>query len=97
MLSRNIFFALTFGGLCDVVASSPVASNVEHAVRNLKARQNAVLPITGASGGVQLRQEIRTLQNSNPDLWNLFLAALQQWQAIDQTTKTSYFQIAGEH
>jgi tyrosinase len=96
MLSKHIFFASAFAGLCDIVSSSPVGPGVENVLKNLKARQNSFYPITGASGGVQPRQEIRTLQSSNPDLWNLFLAATERFQATDQTKKTSYYQVSGE-
>jgi tyrosinase len=51
-------------------------------------------PITGPSGGVHPRLEIRQLQQTG-EMWNLFLLALQEFEAMDQTVIDSYYQIAG--
>ncbi|KAF2438104.1 Di-copper centre-containing protein, partial [Karstenula rhodostoma CBS 690.94] len=51
--------------------------------------------ITGAIGGIHPRLEIRQLQQ-NPIMWNLFLLALRDFQAIDQNNIDSYYQIAGK-
>lgn len=52
--------------------------------------------ITGARDGVFPRLEVRELAK-NADMWNLFLLALTDFQAIDQNQIDSYYQIAGIH
>jgi tyrosinase len=51
--------------------------------------------ITGATGGVFPRFEIRELERAGGEMWNLFLLALTEFQALDQKLIDSYFQIAG--
>lgn len=57
-------------------------------------------PITGVtfngSGPIPQRLEIRQLQK-NDCQWNLYLLALAQFQSMNQSTMTSYYQIAGIH
>ncbi|CAI6332791.1 unnamed protein product [Periconia digitata] len=53
-------------------------------------------PITGATGGVFPRLEIRELEKTG-EMWNLFLLAMTDFQAIDQKVIDSYYQIAGIH
>lgn len=53
--------------------------------------------ITGAQGGVQPRLEIRQLQKAGGEMWNLFLLALIEFEAMDQKQIDSYYQIAGIH
>ena len=50
--------------------------------------------ITGATGGVQTRLEIRELEKTG-DLWNLFLLAMTDFQKMDQNQIDSWYQIAG--
>ena len=50
--------------------------------------------ITGAKDGVFPRLEVRELAK-NADMWNLFLLALTDFQAIDQNQIDSYYQIGG--
>ncbi|KAF2005946.1 Di-copper centre-containing protein [Amniculicola lignicola CBS 123094] len=52
--------------------------------------------ITGAKGGVHPRLEIRELQKTG-EMWNLFLLALTEFEAMDQSEIDSYYQIAGIH
>lgn len=75
---------------------SPVLSNDDH---QLAARQQggSYYPITGATGGVFPRLEIRDLEKAGGEMWNLFLLALAEFQATDQKAIDSYFQIAGKH
>lgn len=64
----------------------------------IKGRQNANTPyaITGIQTGQILpRLEIRDLQNSYPDQFNILILAWQSMQAMDQSDFLSYFQIAG--
>ena len=58
--------------------------------------KRAVLPVTGASGSVLPRYEIRQLQQ-NAAQWNVFLLAMQKFQIQPQSGKKSYYQIAGIH
>ncbi|KAL5407144.1 hypothetical protein PMIN03_007376 [Paraphaeosphaeria minitans] len=64
---------------------------------NLETRQGpgTHYAITGPIGGVHPRLEIRQLQQ-DPIMWNLFLLALRDFQAIDQNNIDSYYQIAGK-
>lgn len=59
--------------------------------------KRAILPVTGASGSTISRVEVRTLQSKMPAQWNIFLLAMQKLQNTAQTTKTSYYQLAGIH
>ncbi|PVH98840.1 Di-copper centre-containing protein [Periconia macrospinosa] len=64
----------------------------------LVARQGpgSYYPVTGATGGVFPRLEIRDLEQTG-EMWNLFLLALTDFEAMDQTIIDSYYQIAGIH
>ncbi|KAF2642681.1 Di-copper centre-containing protein [Massarina eburnea CBS 473.64] len=53
--------------------------------------------ITGATGGVHPRVEIRDLEKAGGEMWNLFLLAMTAFQAMDQGVLDSYYQIAGIH
>ncbi|KAG0641703.1 tyrosinase precursor [Tuber brumale] len=58
--------------------------------------------ITGVREGINgpavpLRQEIRALQSTNPDMFNLYILGLQRMQSLPKTDKLSWFQIAGIH
>jgi tyrosinase len=83
----NHFFAASAAllALLNLTTATPV-----------QKRQNSVFAINGGAGGVQQRLEIRTMQ-ANADMWNLFLAALQEWQAMDESDKLSYYQVGGIH
>ena len=70
---------------------SPIASDGSE----LTARQSGFYAITGATGGVQPRLELREMEKSK-ELWNLYLLAMAKFQAMSQTDKLSYYQIAGE-
>lgn len=50
--------------------------------------------ITGPTGGVQPRMEIRDLEATG-DMWNIFVLALTEFEAADQHDIASYYQIAG--
>lgn len=51
--------------------------------------------VVGVQGtGVHPRQEIRELEKDTA-LWNIFLQAFARFQAMDQSEKVSYYQIAG--
>ncbi|KAJ6283161.1 common central domain of tyrosinase-domain-containing protein [Bipolaris maydis] len=53
--------------------------------------------VVGVQGtGVHPRLELRELQQDG-ELWNMFILAFARFQAMDQTQKTSYYEIAGIH
>ena len=64
---------------------------------------NSSLAITGPelpknhSGAIPQRIEVRQLQSQNPIQWNLYLLALHRFQAMGQSQRSSYYQIAGIH
>lgn len=53
-----------------------------------------VLSGRNSDGSVPFRKEIRELQK-NGDQWNLYLIGLRRFMDMDQSEKTSYYQIAG--
>ena len=69
-----------------------------HAVSNelVAARQAAgsYFAITGASGGVYPRLELRDLEKTG-EMWNLYLLAMTNFQAMNQNEIASWYQIAG--
>lgn len=77
-------------------AGALFASVFAHPLENEK-RQNGCLAVTGISGGVQPRLEVRQMLNTKPNQWTLFMLAMRQWMDMSQSEKTSYFQIAGIH
>ncbi|KAF2755505.1 Di-copper centre-containing protein [Pseudovirgaria hyperparasitica] len=81
--------------LATLAISSPLQRLEDH-ITQIGRRQSGTFAVTGATGGAYPRLEIRDMQKNAP-LWNLFLAALERWQAVDQDDKTSYFQIAAIH
>ena len=51
--------------------------------------------IVGVQGtGIHPRLEIRDLEKQ-PEMWNLFIQAMEKFQSMDQKEKKSWFQIAG--
>lgn len=64
--------------------------------RSLLAARAGNIAITGAADGGQYpRLEIRDLQK-NSDQWNLFLLAIEHFQAKDKNDPLSWYQIAGK-
>jgi tyrosinase len=80
--------------LSSVACASPVfiEGNQRIALRQVPG---SYYPVTGATGGVFPRLEIRELERAGGEMWNLFLLALAEFQAMDQNAIDSYFQIAG--
>ena len=63
----------------------------------------AAIAITGPTGGVNtttgqrpFRQEFVSFSKTGP-AFDLYIQALQQFEAATQTGQTSYYQIAGKH
>lgn len=48
-------------------------------------------------GSVPLRREVRELQQTFPDQFNLYILGLQNLQGLDESQLTSYYQISGIH
>jgi tyrosinase len=80
--------------LSSVACASPVFIEGTHGIA-LRQVPGSYYPITGATGGVFARLEIRELERAGGEMWNLFLLALAEFQAMDQNAIDSYFQIAG--
>ncbi|KAK0671041.1 hypothetical protein QBC41DRAFT_335569 [Cercophora samala] len=51
----------------------------------------------GSDGSFPLRRELRDLQRKYPDHFNLLVLALKDFQALNESVQTSYYQIAGIH
>jgi len=82
-----------------LLASISIASPLQSFNGELMQKRQAPGPgnyyaITGATGGVHPRLEIRELQKTG-EMWNLYLLAMTEFQAMDQNTIDSYYQIAG--
>lgn len=58
------------------------------------AKRAGFIATTGVSGATAPRLEIRTMAK-NTALWNLYLLAMQKFQAMPQSDPMSYYQIAG--
>ena len=78
--------------LLSLASASPIDQD------SIQARQNnyyVLQPLT--DGGIQPRMDIRELER-NPaykEVWALFILAVEKLKAIDQQTKTSFYQVAG--
>ena len=80
-------------GLSDCI---PLAS--AELAQTLDIRQsNGTFPIIGVPGLTYPRLEIRQMLNEKPNQWNLYLLAMQEFQAQNQSAQLSYYQIAGIH
>jgi tyrosinase len=64
----------------------------------LETRQSkpATIATTGVTGnGIQVRMEIRVMQQQYPDMFNVFLLGLREFMQMNQSDPLSYYQIAG--
>ena len=104
--STQVGFALFYLCIILLVGSGKASTFRDlHHTRNLRRsnNNNSSLVITGPklpsnyTGAIPQRIEIRQLQSENPVQWNLYLIALHRFQAMDQSKKSSYYQIAGIH
>ncbi|KAF2706982.1 Di-copper centre-containing protein [Pleomassaria siparia CBS 279.74] len=75
---------------------SALSSNAAPVDSSRLGYQGPYFPISGAIGGVQPRLELRQLQQTG-EMWNLYLLAMTEFQAMDQGAIGSWFQIAGIH
>ena len=57
---------------------------------------DSYVSVVGVQGtGIHPRMEIRQLEKDKVT-WNLFVQAMARFQAMDQSDKLSYFQVAGQ-
>ncbi|KAI9690627.1 MAG: hypothetical protein M1820_009958 [Bogoriella megaspora] len=89
---------LWIASLLSVSLSTPIAQvpHAKDALHVLDERASTVA-INGVPGAVYPRLEIRQMQSTQPNQWNLLLLALQSFQAQPQTNQLSFYQIAGIH
>ena len=66
-------------------------------LENAIQKRAGSLAITGAPGDTHPRLEIRQMHVTKPNQWTLFLLAMNKFQSEAQSSKTSYYQIAGIH
>ena len=52
-------------------------------------------PVIGIPGPVVERKPIAVLQNSYPDVFNMYILGLESLQARNEATDTSYYQVSG--
>ncbi|KAH8725083.1 common central domain of tyrosinase-domain-containing protein [Phaeosphaeriaceae sp. PMI808] len=77
-------------------------SRVSHAASSgascgVAKADDSFFSVVGVQGtGVHPRQDLRELEK-DAETWNMFLQALARFQAMDQSEKISYYQIAGIH
>lgn len=83
--------------LLTVATHGSPLSTMESNPLMIRQRPGSYYAITGATGGVFPRLEIRELEQAGGETWNLFLLALIEFQAMDQKMIDSYFQIAAIH
>lgn len=91
-------FTTLFGSLA-LLATSALALTIptfEDAQDAIEKRAGT-FAITGAPGAVRPRYEVRQLKAQHPAQFTLFLLAMKAFQAEDQGSLTSYYQIAGIH
>jgi len=91
LFSQSLHLSLWAAAIFAGVEASPVDQK-----HKLQRRQQAPFPITGISGGVQPRMEIRDLQQNAPDQWNIYVLALAAMQLVDQSDYLSYFQLSSQ-
>jgi hypothetical protein len=76
-----------------LMGSGVMAVSNEHMETEINKRAGFIVT-SGATGATAPRLEIRTMAKNAP-LWNLYLLAMQKFQAMPQSDPMSYYQIAG--
>ncbi|KAF2277714.1 Di-copper centre-containing protein [Westerdykella ornata] len=86
-------------GAVSLLASTCYGSPLQQVGGDLVERQSpgpgSYFAITGATGGVHPRLEVRDLEKTG-QMWNLFLLAIKGFQEMDQKDIVSWYQIAGK-
>jgi tyrosinase len=94
-----VSFFSTFTGLAALLsflASAQAASNSTNGPScGVAKADDSYFSVVGVQGtGVHPRQELREL-GKDTELWNIFIQAFARFQAMDQSQKISYYQVAG--
>ncbi|GAB7347588.1 hypothetical protein MBLNU459_g4469t1 [Dothideomycetes sp. NU459] len=97
MRFQNLIGTLLLGSSTLLNASPTQAEPFSE--ETLESRQTATIPVTGVTGnGVQVRMELRTMQQQHPNMFNIYLLGLQHMMKnTANTDPLSYYQIAGIH
>ncbi|CAE6995327.1 hypothetical protein P3342_000092 [Pyrenophora teres f. teres] len=96
---KSFFSSLAaFAISLSLLASAQAVSNSTNgSLCGVTKPDDSYFSVLGVQGtGVHPRQELRELQKDR-ELWNMFLQAFSRFQSMDQSEKTSYFQVAGIH
>ena len=72
------------------------ASDLNHESKRQAAPGPTFTPVIGVPDRVVERKPIAVLQNSFPDVFNMFVLALQSIQARNEATDISYYQVSGQ-
>lgn len=95
MLFKSFVCSLAF--LASSVSSLTIPTFEDAALELEKRQSGSQLPVTGVSGAVAPRMEIRQLQSQAPNQYTLFVLALDQFEKQAQSGIGSYYQISGIH
>ncbi|KAL7274844.1 hypothetical protein RUND412_002242 [Rhizina undulata] len=95
--SFGFFLATATAFFAPTVIAAPTPDDVSPASTSLFTRQNSYTPIVGSPGGIQSRLPLVTLQTQYPDVFNMYLLALVDFQAMAESNVLSYYQISGIH
>ena len=97
MMLQHGFYSILFLLLTIVITITVHGVPLQDQQDSQFSRRASTLAITGLkSSGTHQRLEIRQLQKNIPQ-WNLFLLALNRFQGMSQSDRSSYYQIAGIH
>ncbi|KAF2751094.1 Di-copper centre-containing protein [Sporormia fimetaria CBS 119925] len=80
--------------LACITDGSPVKPLDAQLIQRQSSGPGSYFAITGATGGVHPRLELRDLETKG-EMWNLFLLAMRDFQAMDQNDIASWYSIAG--
>ncbi|KAF1845111.1 tyrosinase [Cucurbitaria berberidis CBS 394.84] len=95
---KSLFSFTRFATFVSLLAVTQAASNSTNGTSCGVAKvDDSYLSVVGVQGtGVHPRQELRELEKDT-ELWNIFLQAFSRFQAMDQSEKVSYYQVASIH
>jgi tyrosinase len=83
---------------CSPISTIPGSHILEELA--LEKRQSSFFSVLGVAGlsnsTIHPRLEIRELEK-NADQWNVYLLGLRRFQAVAQSDKLSYYQVAGTY
>ena len=80
--------------LLSTVAFATPLNHIDSELVEKRQGPGSYYAITGPTGGVHPRIEIRDLEKTG-NMWNLYLLAMTEFQAMDQSVIDSWYQIAG--